>query len=233
MIKFNTINIEILLLQQGHFKKLICCVFIAGCAESSCVQSVSGCDKQGLLSRGGVQASHCSGVSCGAWALGMRAQELQLSGRIPLHCGFWVIPWSHCSTESTLDLVFFSSAVTIQKTLPQDAFLLFQRGRWLPEKWIAVQVRMTISVFSVGGRHAHIWIGASWCSVGNRPERKNSVTRSRSLGSQAYGGNSGALKWHQGSDSWEQVRGIDWLNDWRREKKNSHSSGLSPCDERP
>ena len=100
-------------------------------------------------------------------------------------------------------------------------FSPFSMWQLVPWEWIAVQLRMTIRVFRVGGRHAHIWTGASWSSIGNRPERKNSVTRSSSLGSQAYGGDSGALKWHQGSDSWEQVRGIDWLNDWRREKKST------------
>ena len=43
-------------------------VFVAACGLSSC-------SKQGLLSRCGAQASHCSGVSCwGAQALSARAQ---------------------------------------------------------------------------------------------------------------------------------------------------------------
>ena len=41
-----------------------------GCAESSSLcRLFSSCGEQGLLSSGGAQAPHCSGLSCGAWAL--------------------------------------------------------------------------------------------------------------------------------------------------------------------
>ena len=133
MIKFNTINIDILLLQQGHFKKLICCLFIVGCAGSSCVQSVCSCDKQGLLSRGGVRASHFSGISCcGACVLGMRAQELPLSGWIPLHCIFWVTPWSHCSTEYTGPRILLFSCHRPEDPAPRhfSPFSMWQLVTW-------------------------------------------------------------------------------------------------------
>ena len=46
-------------------------LFIFGCAGSSLLHGLfSSCGKQGLLSSCGVQASHCCGFSCGAWALG-------------------------------------------------------------------------------------------------------------------------------------------------------------------
>ena len=83
------------------------CSFFFGCAGSSLLSGLfSGCSKQGLLSGCGVQASHCSGFSCGARALGLagfsscgtkplqlrlagcraQAQQLWCTG---LLCGMW------------------------------------------------------------------------------------------------------------------------------------------------
>ena len=48
------------------------CLFVFVCAGSSLLRGLfPGCSKQGLLSAGGEQASHCGGSSCcGARALG-------------------------------------------------------------------------------------------------------------------------------------------------------------------
>ena len=59
---------------------LMCVYFLAVLGLCCCSWSFSGCGKQRRLCGYGAQASHCRGFSWGPQALGVRLQELQLTG---------------------------------------------------------------------------------------------------------------------------------------------------------
>ena len=83
-------------------KSLLSCLFvylfIFGCAGSSLLRRLfSSCGKQGLLSSGGIQVSHCSSFSCGE-ATGTWALECKGSSS----CGSWALEHrlNSCSTQA-------------------------------------------------------------------------------------------------------------------------------------
>ena len=55
-------------------------LFIAALGLHGCAQAFSGCGEQGATLRCGARASHCGGLSCGAWALGMWASAVVARG---------------------------------------------------------------------------------------------------------------------------------------------------------
>ena len=66
---FSQLAVTVLLL-NGNSLSLFIDLFLAALGLCGCTQAFSSCDEQRLLSSCGAWASHCSGFSRGAWALG-------------------------------------------------------------------------------------------------------------------------------------------------------------------
>ena len=81
------------------FKNNVICLFIFGCVGFSLLcRLFSSCREQGLPASCGVRASHCSGVSCGAQALG----HMGFTGRLFVAGLFYS---AYCSLGSSMLLL--------------------------------------------------------------------------------------------------------------------------------